>query len=297
MRKLQGRIEFQGLSISVENRKGSVRHWYDPHNDEKGETKMKYPYGYIKGTLGTDGDEVDVYVGPNSESSKVYIVTQMKAPEFKQTDEQKCMLGFSSASEAKKAYLDHYNDPKFFGSMKEVSMEDFKEKLRTHKGKLIKALNALTDSATLADSTLMRTSMSKHEQALQLLRQTTERLSKAQDIKDLETLDKSKDEEKEEVEKGLGAVTAATMGRQYRMHQYLAGIATPQPEVGTTRRAEIWETPVVPVRRVTTPDEVVKANVSYVTCGCGIIHKSGAGCPRCRDAHAIKETKTPKWGG
>jgi hypothetical protein len=39
------------------------------------------------------------------------------------------MLGFDSAEEAKKAYLRQYNDPKFFGSMTELSFEKFKEKV------------------------------------------------------------------------------------------------------------------------------------------------------------------------
>jgi len=147
--KLHGKVEFQGLPISVENRAGSSRHWYDPNSGEKGSTKMKYPYGYIRGTLGTDGDEVDVFVGPKKDSTKVFVVTQMKKPGFKEVDEQKVMLGFHSATEAKQAYLDHYNDPKFFGSMKEFHMDDFKQKLTSHKGKLIKHLFLADPSAKL----------------------------------------------------------------------------------------------------------------------------------------------------
>lgn len=127
--KLSRRTEFRGLKISVETDKGEKRHWYDPHNEEKGTTTMKYPYGYIRRTEGIDGDHVDVYIGPNEDAKNVYVVHQQKAPNFDRYDEDKCMLGFNSADEAKKAYLDHYNDKRFFGSMTVMPFEQFKKKV------------------------------------------------------------------------------------------------------------------------------------------------------------------------
>ena len=38
--KLHYRTEFQGLPISIENRKGSYRYWHDPHTGEDGKSKM-----------------------------------------------------------------------------------------------------------------------------------------------------------------------------------------------------------------------------------------------------------------
>ncbi len=130
---------FQGLPISIENKKGSLRHWFDPHNQEYGITLMQYDYGFVKNTIGTDGDAVDVYVGPNPASKLVVVITQAKAPDFKEVDEQKCMLGFNSADQAKEAYLAHYNDPRFFMSMKTMSIEEFETKLKTNEGKLLKS--------------------------------------------------------------------------------------------------------------------------------------------------------------
>lgn len=137
--KVKKKTEYQDLSISVENPKGSVRHWYDPAADEHGETKMLYDYGFFDNTEGMDGDEVDVFVGPNKDSDKVFVVTQMTRPEFKEVDEQKVMVGFDTAAEAKSAYLKHFNSPKFFGSMKEFSVEEFKDKLKSAKGRIIKS--------------------------------------------------------------------------------------------------------------------------------------------------------------
>lgn len=140
-RKLHARREVHGMQISVENAQGTSRHWYDPHAKESGSTRMLYDYGYIRGTEGTDGDHVDVYVGPNPESENVYVITQMKKPAFTAIDEQKVMLGFSSAKKAKRAYLAHYNDPRFFGSMKKMNIETFKEKVfaKENHGELVRS--------------------------------------------------------------------------------------------------------------------------------------------------------------
>jgi hypothetical protein len=139
--KLQDRIEFQGFKISVENKKGSIRKWHDPHGKENGETKMHFTYGYIRGTKGTDGDHVDVYIGDNEDADTVYVVHQMKKPDFKKYDEDKVMMGFGTAKEAKAAYVKQYDDPKFFGSMTPMSIEEFRTKVmdKDNHGKVIKS--------------------------------------------------------------------------------------------------------------------------------------------------------------
>lgn len=133
--RLHYRTEFQGLPISIENRKGSVRKWYDPMKKESGETKMKYPYGYIRLTEGSDGDHVDCYIGPHSDCEKVFVVHQNN-PTTGEYDEDKVMLGFRTRKEAKRAYLDHYNDARFFGSMDQFNIDTFKEKVKKKKGKV-----------------------------------------------------------------------------------------------------------------------------------------------------------------
>ena len=126
--KLSRRLKFRGLDVSIETDKGELRHWYDPHNKKKGSTKMTHAYGYIRRTKGVDGDHLDVYVGPNELAKNVYVVHQMKAPDFKKYDEDKCMMGFDSAEAAKAAYLHNFDDPRFFGSMSTIPFEKFKEK-------------------------------------------------------------------------------------------------------------------------------------------------------------------------
>lgn len=128
-RKLHGRRSFQGFEVSIENRVGSVRHWYDKETDTEGKTKMQVPYGYIRQTEGVDGDHVDVFLGPDETSQIVYVIHQMKAPTFTEFDEDKVMLGFSNALEARRAYREHYNDPRFFGGMTPLGLEEFRRKV------------------------------------------------------------------------------------------------------------------------------------------------------------------------
>jgi hypothetical protein len=125
--KLQGRCRVQGMDVSIENRKGSVRKGKDKDGHEW-RTKMHFAYGYIRGTVGKDKDHLDCYVGPNRESEKVFVVHQ-NDPVSGEYDEDKVMLGFDTAEEAKAAYLKQYDRPGFFGSIDETDVETFKEKI------------------------------------------------------------------------------------------------------------------------------------------------------------------------
>lgn len=127
--KLHARITFRGLPISIETPKGGYRHWYDPHADKHGKTKMKYAYGYIRRTKGLDGDHVDVFVGPNEKAPNVYVVMTKKAPDFKELDEEKCMLGFDSEEAAVAAFKAHYDKPGFFHSVKAVPFAAFEKRV------------------------------------------------------------------------------------------------------------------------------------------------------------------------
>ncbi len=130
-RSLDGRIDFNGLPVSIETGKSRIRAWSDPHTGKNGMTLMRNPYGYIKGTLGQDGDAVDAYVGPHRDAENVYIINQKKGPDFVKHDEQKCMLGFRDEQEAREAYLRHYDDPRFLGSVITIPFEAFKEKIES----------------------------------------------------------------------------------------------------------------------------------------------------------------------
>jgi hypothetical protein len=102
---------------------------------------MHFQYGYVRATEGTDGDHVDVYLGNNKFSDKVFIIHQ-QVPETGAYDEDKVLLGFNSAVEAKTAYINQYDNPKFYQDMTIVDMATFKIMLKEKRGmKLKKALS------------------------------------------------------------------------------------------------------------------------------------------------------------
>jgi hypothetical protein len=134
--KLQGHMQVQGLPICVENRKGSVRKGVD--NDGKPwRTKFKIPYGYISGTEGNDGEEIDVYVGPDKKAPNAFVVHQRKL-DGGGFDEDKVMLGFPSEEAARAAYLEHYNSvgKKLLGPISTITVDELRRRLaekRKHK--------------------------------------------------------------------------------------------------------------------------------------------------------------------
>ena len=133
--KLQGRTKLYGMDISIENKKGSYRSGTDK-DGHKWKTLMHYDYGYIRGTVGTDKDHLDCYVGPDKKANKVYVVHQ-NDPATHKYDEDKCMLCFASAEDAKKAYMKQYDRPGFYGSMTTMTIEQFKSFIFSHKGKMV----------------------------------------------------------------------------------------------------------------------------------------------------------------
>jgi len=128
---LQGHTNVQGLPISIENRKGSVRKGKNSDGTEW-KTKFKVPYGYLTGTKAGDGDAVDAYVGPDKEAPNAFVVHQHN-DDGKGFDEDKVILGVRSIEEAKKLFLEHYDDPKFLGPISKVPVERLKKMVKEKK--------------------------------------------------------------------------------------------------------------------------------------------------------------------
>lgn len=127
--KLQGHMDFRGLVIDIENKKGSIRSGKNP-DGTTWETKMSADYGRIRNTsTSSDDEEMDVYVLSNKTAEYVYQVSQMKSPDFEEFDEFKYILGANSETDAVELYLRQYDDERFFGGIKEIPFKDFKEKI------------------------------------------------------------------------------------------------------------------------------------------------------------------------
>ena len=120
----KGHISINGFKITIENPKGSYRKGVDS-NGREWKTKMNNDYGYFLNSEGYDGDHVDVFLGSDFESEKIFVVDQKKGNKF---DESKVMLGFNTEKEAKNAYLSNYEKGwNGFHKITEVSINDFKE--------------------------------------------------------------------------------------------------------------------------------------------------------------------------
>lgn len=120
--------KWHGLSIRIENPAGSIRRGKSKCG-HSWETRMVCDYGYIARTEGVDGDEVDVYLGPDESAPMVYVIHQRKYNDWSAYDEDKCMLGFDSEESAVAAYLQHYDDERFLGPVTAMPFSQFKEKV------------------------------------------------------------------------------------------------------------------------------------------------------------------------
>lgn len=125
-------VRWNGLSIRIENEAGSVRCGTKP-DGTPWETRMLYPYGYVANTEGVDGDEVDVFIGPNLDAPVVYIVHQRKVGNWSKYDEDKVMVGFDSEDDARLAFLRNYDDERFLGPITAMPVVDFVAKVRATK--------------------------------------------------------------------------------------------------------------------------------------------------------------------
>jgi hypothetical protein len=93
--KLAGLTSFQGLPISIETKKGSVRKGQN-HDGTPWQVVMPADYGYIKGTKGADGQHVDCFIGPLKDAKFAYIF-HINNDATGDYDEDKTCLGFKSA--------------------------------------------------------------------------------------------------------------------------------------------------------------------------------------------------------
>jgi predicted RNA methylase len=107
----KGHIVLGGLDISIETPAGADRRgigkdgqpWSNPSPAD---------YGYIKRTVGADGDQVDVYLGPDAhraERMPVFVVDQID-PATGKFDEHKALLGFPNEAAARAVYEAGFGD-------------------------------------------------------------------------------------------------------------------------------------------------------------------------------------------
>lgn len=127
----KGHVRFHGLDISIENPRGSYR----AGTGEDGKpwrSRLPHHYGYIRGTEGSDGDHVDVFIGPHVRSGAVYVIDQKDLASGAH-DEHKVMMGFASEKQAREAYKQAFSDGKGgqrIASVEGMTVEQFKDWLK-----------------------------------------------------------------------------------------------------------------------------------------------------------------------
>lgn len=106
----KGKILFKGLSLIIENPKGSIR-FGRGSDGKKWMNVMKAHYGYIDtkpGEEGSDGDKIDFFLGENLSTNKVFVINQV-CPETGMFDEIKLVMGCNTKEEAGKLYRSCYS--------------------------------------------------------------------------------------------------------------------------------------------------------------------------------------------
>ncbi len=113
---------WHGVPVKVEIEAGDTKSGYD-EDGNYWEHKYEFPYGEFPGTRSPhDGDGVDLYLGPATGASLVYVVHQLtKTGEL---DEDKVMLDFASHGDAVLAYRRH-GPPWGIGGVSTMTVDQF----------------------------------------------------------------------------------------------------------------------------------------------------------------------------
>lgn len=113
-------VSFEGMTVKLDRPKGFVQEGKD--KDGKPWRRVyQYDYGYIPKTQGGDGDQLDVFLGPDEDTADdAYWVIQKK--DDGSFDEYKVFLGFKSRAAAKAAYLAHI-PKKYYGGMVAMTVQ------------------------------------------------------------------------------------------------------------------------------------------------------------------------------
>jgi inorganic pyrophosphatase len=112
-------IHIQGIPIMLEWLKGETRKYSSGFSQ-----KMKADYGYIPGTMDSDGEQLDVYIGPKKDSELVFIINQLK--DDGSHDERKVMLAYQDEESARESYLAHM-PKKRLGRISRTTISVFKK--------------------------------------------------------------------------------------------------------------------------------------------------------------------------
>ena len=122
----KGRVQIQGLIISIENPELSHRQGIGPGGKPWASLMHGVDYGFVEGFDGLDSDEIDVFLGPKPESELVVIVDQVNQ-QTAAFDEHKVMIGWDNRKDAVQAYKDQFEPGWKVGQVVTLTMDQFKK--------------------------------------------------------------------------------------------------------------------------------------------------------------------------
>jgi hypothetical protein len=125
----KGRFTWNGMPIVIENPRGSTRRGVSS-SGEIWRQEMTAHYGYISGTEGSDGDQVDVFMGKYPDSELVFVVSQIDQSNG-HFDELKVILGETNLKKAKALYLSNYSKGWKCGEIEPMTISQFKAMLES----------------------------------------------------------------------------------------------------------------------------------------------------------------------
>jgi len=104
----KGEFKWQGLTVRIENPRGSVRSGVTKDGQPWSRT-LRHIYGHLctkrHGRSDADGDGIDIFVGDHPDSALVGVIDQFIDGKF---DEVKCVIGCLDAADAERVYLANY---------------------------------------------------------------------------------------------------------------------------------------------------------------------------------------------
>ncbi len=104
-RAVVGHATAAGEPVSLETRKGEIR-----HRQDSGASRMAADYGYIDTSKPDhDGMKTDAFVGPHRDSKKVFVVNQQH-PHTGKFNEHKVLLGYKDRAHALRDYAHSFSD-------------------------------------------------------------------------------------------------------------------------------------------------------------------------------------------
>ena len=123
----KGKAIIDGLEVEIETPKGELRQ--NKAGGEPWSVVMPNHYGQILGTKDVTGEPIDITIGDNIESDRVWVIDQID-PKTKKYDEPKSFYGFNTPEDALKAYDSSFSDgsgPSRRGGVTEFTKDGFKK--------------------------------------------------------------------------------------------------------------------------------------------------------------------------